>query len=139
MFNCYDEQITIQDERSMILNLPCECGNSSKINALVDFGANINLMSYSFYKKLDVSNLKSTRTKIHMENLLVTYLEGIVEDLLVKVGKSGFPIDFVVLDMEEDDNIPIILRRPFLSTTRALVNVKDPKLTIKSGFRRDNI
>lgn len=39
---------------------------------------------------------------------------GIVEDVLVKIDKFVFPIDFVILEMPEDEEIPLILGRPFL-------------------------
>ncbi|XP_052622250.1 uncharacterized protein LOC111876721 [Lactuca sativa] len=86
------------------LTLPCECGNSMKVHALVDSGASINLMPYSFYQKLNIRKLKATKMTIHMANRSVTQPRGIVEDILVKTGKFVFPIDFVVLDMKEDPN-----------------------------------
>ena len=43
--------------------------------------------------------------------------------MLIKVDKFIFPIDFVVLDMEEDDKVPLILGRPFLATSRAFIDV----------------
>jgi len=51
----------------------------------------------------------------------IKYLRGVVEDVLVKVDK--FPINFFVLDIEEDYDIPLILGRPFLVTRRALIDV----------------
>ena len=35
--------------------------------------------------------------------------------MLVKVYKHIFLVDFVVLEMEEDKEVPIILGRPFLA------------------------
>ena len=46
-----------------------------------------------------------------------------IEDVLVKVDKFIFTADFIVLDMEEDKEIPIILGRPFLATGKALIDV----------------
>ena len=54
----------------------------------------------------------------------ITYPRGIVEDVLVKVDKFIFPIDFIVLDMEEDHEVPLILRRPFLATGKAMIDVQ---------------
>ena len=42
--------------------------------------------------------------------------EGILEDVLIKVGKLIFLVDFLVIDIEEDKKIPLLLGRPFLST-----------------------
>ena len=53
--------------------------------------------------------------------------------MLVKVGKFKFPGDFVILEMEEDDLVPIILGRPFLATARAVIDVHDGKLTLRVG------
>ena len=55
-----------------------------------------------------------------------------IEDVLVKVDKFTFPADFIVLDMEEDKEIPIILGRPFLATGRALVNVLKGELKLRA-------
>lgn len=52
-----------------------------------------------------------------------------MEDVLVKVGQFFFPTDFVVLDMEEDKDVPIILGRPFLATGDAIIEVQKGILT----------
>lgn len=56
---------------------------------------------------------------------------GIVEDVLVKVDKFIFPADFIILDMDEDYEIPLIFGKPFLATSKALIDVKRGKLTLK--------
>lgn len=65
-----------------ILIIPCEFWYSTKMNSLADFGASINLTPYSFYKKIDLPELKPTRMDIYMADWSVTYPEGIIEDLL---------------------------------------------------------
>ena len=55
---------------------------------------------------------------------------GVIEDVLVKVDKFLFPADFVILDMEEDDTVPIILGRPFLDTGKAQINVQEGELKL---------
>ena len=59
-----------------------------------------------------------------MENRSTTYPKGILEDVLVKVGKFIFLVDFIVIDIEEDKQIPLLLGRPFLATSVALIDVK---------------
>ncbi|KAL0416474.1 UNVERIFIED_CONTAM: hypothetical protein Slati_3479300 [Sesamum latifolium] len=61
----------------------------------------------------------------------IKYPRGIVEDVLVKDGKFIIPIDFIMLDMEEDKYIPLILGRPFLATSRALIDVQKGQLTLR--------
>ena len=55
-----------------------------------------------------------------------------IDDVLVKVDKFIFLEDFIVLDMEEDKEIPIILGRPFLATSRAMINVQKGELKLRS-------
>ena len=58
---------------------------------------------------------------------------GVVEDVLVKVHDFIFPADFVVLDRDEDAEVPLILGRPFLATAGAVIDVKDGKLVLQVG------
>ncbi|GKF78546.1 DNA-directed DNA polymerase, partial [Tanacetum coccineum] len=58
---------------------------------------------------------------------------GIAEDVLIKIDKFILPIDFVILDMQEDFRILIILGRPFLATARAMIDVFNKKITLKVG------
>lgn len=61
-----------------------------------------------------------------------------IEDVLVKVAKFIFPVDFIVLEMEEDRKIPLILGRPFLGTGRALIDLEQGKLTLRIGSEEVN-
>lgn len=112
--------------------LPCSIGSLVK-NALANLGASINLMPHSMFQKLGYSGLKHTRMSIQLADRSVKYPLGICENVLVKVGKFKFPVDFVILEMEEDDLVPIILWRPFLATARAVIDVYDGKLTLRVG------
>ena len=91
--------------------------------ALCDLGRSINLMPLSIIIRLGISEVKPTMVSFQMVDRSIKFPYGIVEDVLVKVDKFIFPIDFVVLDMEEDANISLILRRPFLATNKALIDV----------------
>ncbi|KAM6543733.1 hypothetical protein CsatB_008180 [Cannabis sativa] len=72
---------------------------------------------------LKLGEAKPTTVTLQMADRSLTHPRGIIEDILVKVGKFIFPHDFLILNMEEDENIPIILGRPFLATGRALIDV----------------
>ncbi|XP_076960078.1 uncharacterized protein LOC143636341 [Bidens hawaiensis] len=74
---------------------------------------------------------KPTRMSIQLADRSIKYPRVIVENMLVKIDKFVFPVDFVILDMEEDKNVPLILRRPFLATARALIDVCTGKLTLR--------
>ncbi|KAL7597527.1 hypothetical protein Lser_V15G21750 [Lactuca serriola] len=115
------------------LTLPCQFGNLAAIHALADSGASVNLLPYSFFKKLDLLEPRPIRMAIHLANKTVTFPRGICEDLLVKVDKFVFPADFIILDMEADPQVPIILGRPFLNTASSIVDMRDSKLTLRVG------
>ncbi|XP_023741883.1 uncharacterized protein LOC111889966 [Lactuca sativa] len=110
------------------LTLPCQIGNVATIYAFTDSGASVNLMTYSFFKKLDLPEPRPIRMAIHLENKTVTFPRGICEDLLVKVDKFVFPADFIVLHMEADPQVAIILGRPFLNVVSAIVDMRVPNL-----------
>ncbi|KAK5836108.1 hypothetical protein PVK06_011858 [Gossypium arboreum] len=90
-------------------------------------------MPYKMFKQLGLGEPKPTRMSIQLADRSVKYLRGIIEDVLVKVDKFIFPIDFVVLDMDEDVEVPLILGHPFLATTRAVIDVGDGKLVLRVG------
>jgi hypothetical protein len=58
-----------------------------------------------------------------MADQSIRFLEGIAKDIMVKIQGHYSPADFMILDMEEEDNSPIILGRPFFNTTNAIIYV----------------
>ncbi|KAL8470352.1 hypothetical protein ACS0TY_032997 [Phlomoides rotata] len=108
--------------------LICELSNKEKRKALCDLGASINLMPLSIFERLKIVEIKPTGMTLQLADRSVTYPTGIVEDVLVKIDKFVFPVDFVI-----DVKVPLILGRPFLATTRVIVDVSSGKLTLKLG------
>ncbi|KAJ8749356.1 hypothetical protein K2173_018844 [Erythroxylum novogranatense] len=92
--------------------IPCHFGESNIFQCLCDLGASINLIPLSLYNRLGIGELKPTTISLQLADRSIRYPIGIVEDLLVKVGKLIIPTDFVVLEMEFDLQVPIILGRP---------------------------
>ena len=88
-------------------------------------------MPLSVFKKLGLTEPKPTNMSLQLADRTITYPRGIVEDVLVKVDKLIFPADFVILDFEEDEKIPIILGRPFLATGRTMIDVQKGELSMK--------
>ncbi|XP_075481127.1 uncharacterized protein LOC142521837 [Primulina tabacum] len=113
--------------------ISCFIGGSKCSKALCDLGASINLMPFSFYRELELGEVKPTTITLQLADRSLTYPRGIVEDVLVKVDKFIFPADFVILDMEEDHDAPLIFGRPFLATGRALIDVHKGELTLRVG------
>ncbi|XP_073120079.1 uncharacterized protein [Henckelia pumila] len=82
---------------------------------------------------LELGEVKPTTITLQLADHSLTYPRGIVENVLVKVDKFIFPADFVVHDMEEYQDVPLILGRPFLETGRALIDVQEGELTLRVG------
>jgi hypothetical protein len=68
--------------------------------ALLDLGASINLLPYLVYLQLGLGELKPTSMTLQLANRSVKIPRGIIEDVLIKVDKFYFPVDFIVLDTE---------------------------------------
>ncbi|XP_006598646.1 uncharacterized protein [Glycine max] len=113
--------------------IPCLIEGFYFDKCLCDLGGGINLMPYPVFKKLGITDLEPTNIFIHLVDLSVVYSREAIEDVLVKVDKFIFSIDFVILDLEADEDAPIILQRPFLSTRDLLVDVRLGRLTLILG------
>src|SRR5262249_15083780 len=111
--------------------IPCVIGMRIISKAVADLGASINLMPYSLFKTLDLGEPKPTRMSIQLADRSVRYPRGIIEDILVKVDKFIFPIDFVIMEMEEDFEVPVILGRQFLATAKVLIDVAEGRLILR--------
>ena len=90
-------------------------------------------MPLSVVKRLSLGELTLTNMTRQMANRSLAQLKGVLEDVLIKVGKFIFPLDFVVIDIEEDKQIPLLLGRPFLATEAALIDIKKGELTLRVG------
>ena len=87
---------------------------ASQINrALLDLGVSVSLLPYSIYLQLGLGELKPTSMMLQLANRLVKRPRGITEDVLIKVNKFYFPVDFIVIDTEplhnSESQIPVIL------------------------------
>ncbi|GJX34023.1 reverse transcriptase domain-containing protein [Tanacetum coccineum] len=97
--------------------IPCEFSGINTCNALADLGASINLMPYSVWKTLSLSELTPTCMTLELADRSISEPIGIAEDVYVTVGKFQFPADFVVVDFEPDPRVfHLILGRSFLKT-----------------------
>ncbi|XP_061344196.1 uncharacterized protein LOC133290156, partial [Gastrolobium bilobum] len=92
---------------------------------------NINLMPLSICKALGIHELKPTKVSLQLADRSTRRPDGVIEDVLVKIDKFIFPADFVILDMQEDAEIPLLLGRPFLATARAMIDVEQGKLMLR--------
>ena len=87
-------------------------------------------MPLSVVKRLGLGELTPTAMTLQMVDKTMAQLKGVLEDVRIKVGKFIFPVDFVVMNMEEDTQVPLLLGRPFLAIGAALIDVKNGELTL---------
>ena len=109
--------------------IPMNIGGSCVEKALLDLGASVNLLPYLVYKQLGLGELKPTTITLSLTDRSIKIPKGTVEDFLIQVEKFYYPIDFVVLDTElvamGANYVPIILERPFLATSNAIINFRN--------------
>jgi hypothetical protein len=117
--------------------IACMIGESQINRALLDLGASVNLLPYSVYLKLGLGELKPTTVTLQLADRSLKRPRGILEDVLIKVDKFYFPVDFIVIDTEPvhdvANQIPVILGRPFLATANALINCRTGVMKISFG------
>ncbi|RVX10721.1 hypothetical protein CK203_018376 [Vitis vinifera] len=105
--------------------------------ALLDLEASVNLLPYSVYKQLGLGELKPTSITLSLADRSVKIPRGIIEDVLVQVDNFYYPVDFVVLDtdpiIKETNYVPIILGRPFLATSNAIINCRNGLMQLTFG------
>ena len=112
-------------------------GGTCVEKALLDLGASVNLLPYSMYKKLGLGELKLTSITLSLADRSIKIPKGTVEDVLIQVDKFYYPVDFVVLDTEPAaagaNYVPIMLGRPFLATSNAIINCRNGVMQLTFG------
>ncbi|WJZ97339.1 hypothetical protein VitviT2T_015949 [Vitis vinifera] len=114
-----------------------DIGGTHVEKALLDLGESVNLLPYSVYKQLGLGGLKPTTITLSLADRSVKIPRGVIEDILVQVDKFYYPVDFVVLDtnptIKEANYVPIILGRPFLATSNAIINCRNGVMQLTFG------
>jgi len=117
--------------------IPCTIGKVSVGRALCDLGASINLMPISMMQKLGCGEPKPTRMTLTLADHTISYPYGVLEDVLVQVNELVFRADLVILDMTEDEDMSLLLGRPFLATGHALIDVELGELMLR--FKNEQV
>ncbi|XP_038693782.1 uncharacterized protein LOC119991508 [Tripterygium wilfordii] len=125
------QKLPIKKKDPGSFTIRCTIGRTLIERALCDLGASINLMPLSIAKLIGLHEISPTTMSLVMADRSIKYPHGIIEDVLVKVDKLVLPVDFVILDMEEDSNTLIILGRPLLRMGRTLIDVKKWTLVLR--------
>ncbi|XP_070055980.1 uncharacterized protein [Nicotiana tomentosiformis] len=115
--------------------IPCSLGTINFDESLCDSGASINLMPLSIYRKLDkeIGEIRSVPISLQLVDQMTLILEGIVEEMLVWLDKFVFPVDFIVVKMGKNKEVPLILGGPFLAMGRSILDIHKRKLMLRVG------
>jgi hypothetical protein len=118
------------------ISISIECHNFPE--AICDFNASVNIMSKVIYKKILGDPLLYINICLQLADQSIFYPERVLEEAIIRVGQSYVPVDFVIIEIGVDENAPIILGRPFLCTTKAIIYAEHVKIVLSIRTRKKN-
>nr|GEV70448.1 hypothetical protein [Tanacetum cinerariifolium] len=130
-FDVLQNELPPKEKDPGSFNLPCTIGTTTLSNALADLEASISIMPFSLFKRLGLGNPKPINMVIEMADRSMQSPMGIVKNVLVKINKCIFPIDFIILDIIKDNKVPIIIGRPMLATAHARIDIFGKKISLE--------
>ncbi|GJT24128.1 MAK10-like protein [Tanacetum coccineum] len=127
------KKITKKEDIRGNFKIPCSIRGLKHANTLVDQGFDVNIIPYSTYMKLIDERLAETDIRLLLASHSYIYPLGIAEDVLVEVAEHVYPVEFVLLDIKENEKRPVILGTPFLTTAKAIIRFDKGIITQGSG------
>ncbi|GJR69148.1 MAK10-like protein [Tanacetum coccineum] len=127
------KKITRKEDIGGNFDIPCNIGGLKHMNVLVNQGYDMNVMPLSTYMKLTDERPVETDIRLSLASHSYIYPLEIVEDILVEVADHVYSIDFVILDIKENEKRPFILGTPFLTTAKAMIKFDKGTITLRSG------
>nr|GEW80904.1 hypothetical protein [Tanacetum cinerariifolium]GEY90024.1 hypothetical protein [Tanacetum cinerariifolium] len=127
------KKLARKDGREGNFVIACSTGRLKYMNALADQGSDVNIMLLLVYNKLTRKKPIWTNIRLTLANRSYVYPLGIAEDVLVDVDGFVYPVEFVILDIKEDDYMPLILGTPFLATAKVKFKCNKGSMTLKAG------
>ena len=116
--------------------ISCEIGGKTFTRSLLDNGASVNILPKGVYDICPLGELQPLFIEFSLADGSVRRPHGVVEDVIIKVENCYFPVDFIILDMKSTKDLtdsPIILRRPFLATAKAITAWGKGKVIFQVG------
>ncbi|GJS17348.1 retrovirus-related pol polyprotein from transposon TNT 1-94 [Tanacetum coccineum] len=105
----YEHTLPQKEKDRGSFTIPCFIYIVCFDKSLVDLRASVSVMPFFTYSNLGLADLAHTRLTIELADRTIKHPRGIAEKVLVRIGKFIFPRDFVILDIPEDDDVPLIL------------------------------
>ncbi|XP_050895576.1 uncharacterized protein LOC127102218 [Lathyrus oleraceus] len=129
--NSLEQKILNKQKDPGTVTISCTIKERTFKRVLIDSGASVSLMPLSIYHMLGIKNVSDTKTNLKFTDHSRKDGYGIEEYVLVTIEDLSFHIDFVILDIPEDEETPIILGRPFMQTSRCNLDMDQGTLTLK--------
>jgi hypothetical protein len=130
-------QHLIKKDDPSVPTIQCSINRSSFNKAIYDTGSGVNIMSKVTYEYLyGMMPLEPTYKQLRMADQTFRFVEGIVKDVPIQINDHYVPTDFLVVDMGEDYDPPIILGRPFLNTTKAIIYIGTGEIHFHFPFEK---
>ncbi|GJR53256.1 MAK10-like protein [Tanacetum coccineum] len=126
------KKITRKEDIGGNFEIPCNIGGQKHMNSLVDQGSDVNVMPLSTYMKLTDKRPAEMDIRLSLASHSYIYPLGIAEDVLVEVAKHVYPVDFMILDIKENEKRPFILGTPFMTTAKAVIKFDKGTITLRS-------
>jgi hypothetical protein len=103
--------------------ISCLIGTQKFDEALWDRGVSLSIMPNVIYDQMNHDSLVPSSLHLQLVDQLIQRPRGITKDIPMRIRNSFMLVDFVVLEMDVCHQILLILGRPFLSTTGAMIVV----------------
>jgi len=117
--------------------IPISIGMVDFPEALCDFGSSVNIMPRVLYEKFFTLPLLETTMCLKLADRMLSFPKGILKNICVRVGTLYAPADFVVIETGTDEWAPIILGRPFLNTSGAVIYASVAKISFYIKGRKE--
>ncbi|GKB97158.1 MAK10-like protein [Tanacetum coccineum] len=126
-------KITKKEDIRGKFKIPYNIGDLKHMNTLIDQGSDVNVIPYSTDMRLIDERPAETDIRLSLASHSYIFPFRIVEDVLVEVDEHVFPIDFLILDIKENEKRPFILGTPFLTTAKAKIKFDTGTITLRLG------
>ncbi|XP_059077044.1 uncharacterized protein LOC131876213 [Cryptomeria japonica] len=126
------------DPGSLVITL--SIGGVEIPSVLIDLGAAMNVITTDTIEILRIPRIQPTTTMLQLANQSTAKREGVLKDVTVTIYAWDYPVDFLVLKARKKaSRYPIILGRPCLETTLALIDCKFDSMTISNCKRQKEL
>ncbi|XP_014506389.1 uncharacterized protein LOC106766150 [Vigna radiata var. radiata] len=113
------------------LTISCVLNECDVGEAMIDSGASISMLPKHFLTNFRGLVLKPSRVIVMVADGSMAKPLGMVEDVIVRVEQLEFLVDFIVMDVENDEEIPVIFGRPSMATPKMLISVHDKRIMMR--------